>query len=351
MSEVKLLKYQKMVNGELKRFIRTYLNSHISDWDKKFTEEIGSFLLNGGKRLRPILAIIIYEGTGGKDLDSFIKISLSAEILHNSTLFHDDIIDDSDIRRGRSSFHKLFEKWFSDKKIENVKKESEAMAILAGDLLNFLALQCVLDSNFPSDKKLYVVQTIRDAAEVVIRGQILDDELENITAKESDYIKLIEMKTASFFEYTTKVATALSNTKYEIASVLWKYSKYIGCAFQIQDDILGIFGKQNELGKPVTSDLAEGKKTILIIKAYEFANSEQKKILDKIIGNKNLTKTDVEAIKKLFRDLGILDYARNLANSYANKSIKLITPLKGKISDSSYEILSKLPTFIINRNY
>ena len=90
MLKLKLLRYQKLVNRELKIFIRKYLDSYVSDWNKKFNKEIGSFLLNGGKRLRPILAIIIYEGTGGKDLDSFAKL-FSSRQLHNQIFSEDRV--------------------------------------------------------------------------------------------------------------------------------------------------------------------------------------------------------------------------------------------------------------------
>ena len=322
-----------------------------SVWNEQFDREISNFLKEGGKRLRPVLAAIVYEGTGGNDLDSFIKIALSTEILHNSTLIHDDIIDESDMRRNKSSFHKRFEKWFRKRNVDKAKDASEAMAILAGDHLIFLSFQCVLDSNFPNDKKLYVIKIIRDTSEIVIKGQILDDELENGVANEKDYIQLIEMKTASVFESATKVATTLSEVDSKISSLLWKYAKHIGCAFQIQDDILGVFGKQSELGKPLTSDLASGKKTILTIKAYENANDSQKTILDKIISRKNINQDDVETIKKLFREVGALEYARGMANKYANESIRLLAHLKGKIRYDTFKILHKLPTFIINRKY
>lgn len=349
--ELKLLKYQKLVNRELKRFIEQYLSNYVSKWDKMFQEEMGNFILEGGKRLRPILATIIYEGTGGKDIESFAKLSLSAEILHNSTLIHDDIIDESDIRRGKSSFHKEFEKWFTKEGVRNPEKESEGMAILAGDYLNFLALQSVLDSNFPDAKKLYTIIAIRKAAETVIKGQILDSELVNMNAKESDYIKLIEMKTASVFEFATKVATILSDAEPNISRVLSQYAKNIGCAFQIQDDILGIFGKQTEIGKPLTSDLAESKKTILMIKAYENSNGLQRKILDEVLGNKNITTEDIERIKKILRETQSLEYAKELANKYSNEALRLLGKIEGKISNDMYQILHKLPTFITNRNY
>ncbi len=351
MIELKLLKYQRLINKELKNFIGRHLVNIPSEWNKQFNKELSSYLIAGGKRLRPVLATIIYEGIGGKNLSSFAKLSLSAEILHNSTLIHDDLIDTSDIRRNKSSFHKRFEVLFNKKMINNAKKESESMAILAGDYLIFLALQCILDSDFSDEKKLYVIKVIRETSETVIRGQILDDEMEYSNATEADYMKLIEMKTASVFEYSTKVATVLADAKDGISHVLWNYSKAVGCAFQIQDDILGIFGKQNELGKPLTSDLAEGKKTILILKAYENANGMQKNILDRIIGNKNVNLDNVEEIKKVLRETKALDYAKGLANNYANESINLLKPLKGKISDDAYNILYKLPTLIISRNY
>ena len=351
MIELKLLKYQKLLNNELKVFIDKYLESPQSYRNKLFNKELYDFIINGGKRLRPILATIIYEGTGGKDLNSFTRLALSAEILHNSTLIHDDLIDESDIRRNRSSFHKKFEQLFNENNMDNSKKKAQSMAILAGDYLIFLALQCVLESKFPDDKKLYVIKIIRDTSETVIRGQILDDELENIDATEADYLKLIEMKTASVFEYSTKVATTLSGANRDIANTLWKYSRHVGCAFQIQDDILGIFGKQSELGKPLTSDLAEGKKTILIIKAYEKANILQKKILAKIIGNTSITLDDVEKVKTILRDTGSLDYAKNLANKYAKESIELLNMVKGKINNDTFQILERLPKYIINRKF
>ena len=351
MIKYKLFKYQNLVNIEMKNFLKRNLSDKYSPWNEKFNQELFTFMMQGGKRLRPVLSTIIYEGTGGKDILSMIKISLAAEILHNSTLIHDDLIDNSDIRRGKDAFHTRFEKWLLGKNVADAKSEAEAMAILGGDFLIFLSFKTILESNFSDIKKLYVINTIRDVSEMVIKGQILDTELSIRNGTEDEYIKLIEGKTASAFESVTKVATYLSDAENNVSEVLSKYAKSIGCAFQIQDDILGIFGKQKEIGKPITSDLAEGKKTILIIKAYELANSHQKRILDRILGNKNISQKEVEIVKDILRSTGALEYSTDFAKRFIYDSLDLLKDVKGQIKNDTYKILDKLPQYMVKRNY
>ena len=351
MIEYKLFKYQNLVNREMKIFLKNNIKNNYSPWNEKFNKELFNFIMRGGKRLRPVLSTIIYEGTGGKDILSMVKISLAAEILHNSTLIHDDLIDNSSTRRGKNAFHKLFENWLLEENVDNAKSGAEAMAILGGDFLIFLSFKTVLESNFPDIKKLYVINAIRDVSEMVIRGQILDTELSIRNGTEDEYLKLIDGKTASAFESITRVATFLSDAEGHISDSLGKYANKIGCAFQIQDDILGVFGKQKELGKPTTSDLAEGKKTILVIKAYELANSNQKRILDKIVGNKKVTEKDVEIVKAILRDTGALDYSINLASSFIDDSLDLLKEAKDHIKNDSYKILDKLPQHMLKRKY
>jgi Geranylgeranyl pyrophosphate synthase len=163
-----LAEYPKKIEDEIEKFLNDKKNNAIDDKIKEVIEIIEEYTLRGGKRLRPILMIIGYKLYGGKDEKEIIKAASSIELIQSYLLIHDDIIDDSDLRRGKPTLHKIYEKIYGDKKF------GESMAIIAGDLSSVFAQEILDQTNFPMDKKYLAMVKMAEIVEETGYGQVLD---------------------------------------------------------------------------------------------------------------------------------------------------------------------------------
>jgi len=177
-------------------------------------------------------------------------------------------------------------------------------------------------------------------------GQLLDILMEQKGGNEDQYFEMIDNKTGILFKYPLKIGLLFTD-KVDINS-LDIYSKNLSRAFQVQDDILGIFGEEDKTGKPVDSDIKEGKNTLLVIKTYELADQNQLKKVKSIIGNKYSSSEDIEEVKDIMRDCGSLDYCYEKENQFVNTAKESIDP---KMDENSINFLTELCDFIIKRKY
>lgn len=344
--------YVGPVNKELRKFVSQNLNADANGWEAAFDSLVLDFINNSGKRLRPVLGIMAYAGMGGKDLDSMIKLSRAFELLHNSELIHDDIMDNSDTRRGRPSFHKAMQSWMENNGYStDPKMDGVSMGILAGDYLIFMAIKSIMETNFSADAKVKMTKILCGTADRTIRGQIMDMELSRKHASEKEYMKLIELKTAIFFEDIIKMSAIAANADKKTEKNLMEFAKNLGYAFQIQDDVIGLFGDEKDTGKSTKSDIEEGKNTILVIKAREMGNLKIKQTVESILGKKGLTNSEFARIRKAIEDSGSLKYAKNLLDDYAARSIKLLNEIRGNIHQDTYSFLNNLMSFVVQRTF
>lgn len=324
-------KFQKIYSQETDK-IEKLLSKLIKNRKPKSLYEPCEYLLNGGgKRLRPFLVLVSAKASGGKFKDVY-NAAIGIEVLHNFTLAHDDIMDNSDLRRGRLTLH---------------KKYDTNTAILAGDNLIAIAYESLLKDCKTNIKE--IVQTFTQGIIEVCEGQSLDKEFEtrnNVTINE--YKKMIYKKTAALAEMSCAVGSLIVNSNKKFVKAVSEYGKNLGMAFQIQDDLLDIIADEQKFGKKVGSDLIEGKKTFLFLTALKLAKNENNlMILNKLVDNKGILPEEVDIYKKLYFELGVIDITKKEIEKYtklALKSLEILPNNEGK------QLMIHLANSLINRN-
>jgi len=349
-----LEEYKTKVNERLEIFFDQKINEAllISGHLKDILVHGKEFTMRGGKRLRPVFFIFGYKCVGGEDVDAIIDASLSMELMQSYLLIHDDIYDEGTLRRGRPTTHIVF-KEICDRQYGGTGsiRFGENMAILAGDILESYGEEIIARSQF-NDK--YVARALRKYTETVQKvnyGQVLDilsEKKDNIT--EEDILMIQKLKTATYtIEGPLHIGGLLGGATEKDIKIMSEYGIPLGQAFQIQDDILGLFGSEKQLGKSVGSDIKEGKKTLLILKALERCEEDQKDIILNALGNKNISNKEVEAVRKVVQDTGSLDYSKKLAQELTDIAINTIK--KSDFTNEGKEFLIKIGEFIANREY
>jgi len=309
-------------------------------------ENLEDFCTRGGKRLRPILVYYGYRLLNGDKSKDILKISLAMELVHTFLLIHDDIMDQSDLRRGKTAIHKLYQNGHS-------QRFGESMGILAGDLSSNLAFKLLLSTDFSSKQKVKVLQKLQDTIINTIFGQELDIRLEtNGLSKPSEILNVYRLKTAQYtFECPLHIGAMLAGANRKHLKIISDYAIPAGIAFQIKDDILGMFGKSKHTGKPVNSDLKQGKQTLLIAKALQKASKTDREKIKAALGNKNLTNNQTAEICQIIKKTKALEFAEKLAQKYIIQSKQALKKFSKLGWDKkTIKELSNLVDYIINRN-
>lgn len=214
--------------------------------DVALISQIGTYIISaGGKRLRPIMTILAGKAVGYDD-EKLYALAAMVEFIHTSTLLHDDVVDESDLRRGRATANNLF---------------GNAAAVLVGDFLYTRAFQLMVASG-----SMRVLEVMADATNIIAEGEVMQlMNIGNTDITEEQYIQVIQYKTAKLFEAAAQVGAILGKASPEHEQALKDYGMYVGTAFQIIDDVLDYSGETEETGKNVGDDLAEGKPTLPLI--------------------------------------------------------------------------------------
>ena len=294
----------------------------------KYYSDLKQYILAGGKRLRPIALIAAYEGKGGKSLEAIHKLSISVELLHNASLIHDDIIDHDETRRGQPSFHVAYQQWF-DYNLAQTSQQKDfgvTMGILGGDYLLDMGFEPILSSNFAANIIKKAVAYYQQAYSDIINGVLFETYLQNLPLKmvsEKDYLAMIEGKTSALFEKSILIGALIGDKSERDKSLLSEFALLLGKAFQIRDDILGVFGKKKKLGKPIDSDIREGKKTLLAI----YANKKDKR-LQNLLGKPEITEKEIKTVKQIFKDTKALENTKQKALDIVNQARNILDKIK-----------------------
>jgi geranylgeranyl diphosphate synthase type I len=293
-------------------------------------------VMAGGKRLRPYLTVKSCEIVGGKSEDA-IPYSAGLEILHNFTLVHDDVMDNDPVRRGTTTVH---------------TKYGIPIAICAGDLLFakvYEAFTIHAPHGINAKKTRACVEAATRATIELCEGQALDLSFSSTTiVSEEDYLLMIGGKTSALFRACAEIGAIVGGGSKRQVNSLGKFAYAAGISFQIVDDILGITADKNTLGKPIGSDLREGKKTLIIIHALKHAKGRQMKILETVLGNKNGKKEDFEEAIQVLQYLGSIDYASKKADRYLTQAKK---QLDSFTDSSAKHDLDELISYFTRRLY
>lgn len=289
--------------------------------------EITSYLLGGGgKRMRPAL-LLLANGTSGKNSAGAIRLAAVVELLHSATLIHDDVIDSADTRRGRPSANS---RWGNHR------------SVLAGDWLYMQSFQMALE-----ERNFRILDILIDLTQKMVEGELIQlEEIGRIDVTESDALRLATYKTACLFSGCARLGGVLGGLEGAEEEALADYGRYSGLAFQLVDDLLDFTASSRQLGKPVLSDLKEGKVTLPLIYAMENGHREARELVARVLEEKEFLSVQPEKLVAMVRDCGALERTRQLAHDYARRAKECLQGEKD--SDYSRALLA-LPDFILER--
>ncbi len=322
--------FKKFYEKEISKLEKKFSKIFDKKYPRSLYEPCGYIMRGGGKRLRPFLVLISnYAVTKGK-INSY-NASIAVELLHNFTLVHDDIMDNSNKRRGKATLH---------------VKYDLSTAILAGDSLLAIAYDYLLKDCNGNAKK--ILSSFNQGLVEVCEGQSLNKDFEVLQKVTIDqYKEMINKKTAELAKMCCSIGALIGQGTKEEINALSNYGKNLGMAFQLQDDLLDVIADEQEFGKPVGSDLIEGKKTYLFLKALELAKGEDKKALLKIIENKGVRKNQVNKYRNIYYDLGIIDLTKKEVDKYTGIALRSLNKLNNLFAKN---VLIWLANALLNRS-
>lgn len=337
-----------------KYFDRVAADTHaISPDSVKAIERLQEFTLRRAKRIRAALMCYTYGMVGGKDKKEILLTSIFAEVLQAYLLAHDDVMDQDSMRRGKPTMHKIYEQdHIAEYSVGNPLHFGESMAINVGDIGCHLSMKILADSKFPDSRKIRAISKLHDQIVTVGHGQMLDVLGSVKEEVDEEYVmKVHKFKTAKYtYETPMCVGAILAGAKEDEIKALSDFAIPAGIAFQIQDDILGMFGNEEKLGKANTSDLKEGKHTLLIVKALEKGNRKQVQKVTAALGNHNLTDKQADEVRQIIRETGSLEYSEQLAEKYAAKA-KAVLAKMPKWKGEGRDFLESVVDYTIKRDY
>jgi geranylgeranyl diphosphate synthase type I len=343
--------YQEQINSELDLFFDEKISrvKHISPHALDLMRCLKEFNLRDAKRIRPILLIFGYKCIKPSKNDSeLVRAALAAELMESFLLVHDDIIDNDDFRRKKPTLHKVYEKKFE--KFKDKADIGKSIALIGGDILATLGSEVLLSTKFKDNLKVKALARFNRVVVNTAFGQVLDviSELDP-DISEKDIARIHELKTAKYtIEGPLHIGAILAGANNKQLNKLSAYAIPLGLAFQLQDDILGVFGDASRIGKPVGSDIREGKKTLLILKAMEKSNLKDRFTIKRALGSNSLTKVQIERVRDIIIKSGSLDYSKNLAKQLAERSKSEIK--KSKFRSEGKQFLVGIADYIIGRD-
>lgn len=351
--------YVDLIDKELKKYFDNEISHSfgVSAKERKLATHIWKHIkehnLRPAKRLRGSFVYFGYQLFSKDNLDSVLKASMCIELVHTALLMHDDIMDQDTKRRGLPTTHEYYKIYHSSNKYRfDANHYGTSMAINAGDIALLAGHQILIDSDFESTRKIEASNRLLRGIINTGFGQAYDIELEAMgNASNQDILDLHLAKTAIYtYENPLHIGAILAGAKKSDLDLLSQYAIPGGIAFQIQDDILGLFGNEEKTGKPANSDLKQGKITLLITQALKNGSPAQIKKLKQIWGNKNLTETDANKARKIVIDTGSLDYSKKVSIKWAKKAQATIPEMrKRKWNKEAVDYLDGIAQYMVER--
>jgi geranylgeranyl diphosphate synthase type II len=315
--------YLSFIQKELKK-------NHIPDAPSNLYDPIRYFLDMKGKKIRPILTLLSAELFGGT-MEQAKHAALSIEIFHNFTLIHDDIMDEAPIRRGIPTVH---EKWNNN------------IAILSGDVMFVMAYEQL--SLCQPNILRQLLKTFNNTAIEVCEGQQMDMDFENQESiSQENYIEMIRLKTSVLLGCALEMGAIVCGASDENKKLIYDFGVNIGIAFQIQDDLLDLYGDTKKVGKQTGGDVLANKNTLLSILAEMNSNDEQRLELKRLRKEKDAT-SKIEGVKSIFDDLDIKSKCTEVMQSYYEKALKSFSEIKTKNKNNA---LLELSNALMNRDF
>ncbi len=296
--------FQRHLNDDLAK-VNVVINQAVQS-EVALISQIGTYIISaGGKRLRPIITILAGKALG-YDGDKLYSLAAMVEFIHTSTLLHDDVVDESELRRGRKTANNLF---------------GNAAAVLVGDFLYTRAFQLMVGSG-----SMKILEVMANATNIIAEGEVMQlMNIGNTDITEAEYVQVIQYKTAKLFEAAAQVGAILAGAAPDQEQALKDYGMYVGTAFQIIDDILDYSGHPDEIGKNVGDDLAEGKPTLPLI--YLMQQGSEAVAADVRAALQNADRSYFEKIYGYVKNSDALAYAAAEAAKAVEKAVACLDTL------------------------
>jgi octaprenyl-diphosphate synthase len=289
--------------------------------------DIAQYLIaGGGKRIRPLLLLLSAKALGCTN-QSRIRLGAVVEMLHTATLVHDDIIDEADTRRGRPSSNTTW---------------GNAKCVLAGDWLYMQSFSSALE-----ERNFRVLELLISLTQQMVEGELLQIEKLGHLINEEEYFDLIFRKTACLFQVSMQLGAAITHSGDEMESQLGEYGRNLGLAFQIVDDVLDLTAAEDVLGKPVASDLREGKATLAVIHALERGTGADREAIRTVLADRSFARVSHPEILEILQRHGSIDYAMDTACAYAEAARLTIADLP---DTEAKRALLWVPGFVTTRD-
>jgi octaprenyl-diphosphate synthase len=268
--------------------------------------EVARYIISaGGKRLRPVLLLLTCGALGYTGMQRF-NLAAVVEFIHTATLLHDDVVDDSTLRRGRATANEAF---------------GNPASVLVGDFLYSRAFQMMVDAS-----NMRVMQTLADATNVIAEGEVLQlMNMHDASLDETAYLRVIRSKTAKLFEASARLGAILAESPPAIEDACATYGQALGTAFQVIDDVLDYDGDATEMGKNLGDDLREGKATLPLIMAMQLGDPQQSAMVRRAIEDGSVA--DLSAIVDIVRQTGALEATRKAAADEAKRAMDAASQL------------------------
>ncbi|HEY5799933.1 MAG TPA: octaprenyl diphosphate synthase [Burkholderiaceae bacterium] len=299
--------------------------------DVSLVNQIGEYIIGaGGKRLRPVLVVLManaHEIRGAAKAEAHHKLAAIVEFIHTATLLHDDVVDESDLRRGRQTANALF---------------GNGASVLVGDFLYSRAFQMMVGLD-----DIRIMRILADATNVIAEGEVLQLlNMHDPDVTEEQYLQVIRSKTAKLFEAAAQLGALAAGADEAAIEAAAEYGRSLGTAFQLIDDVLDYSGKQDEIGKTVGDDLREGKPTLPLIYLMQHGTDAQKELVRSCILQGD--EQHFDEILAAITDCGALAYTRTQAETASARAIASLAALP----DNQYkQALLQLAHFAVDRNH
>ncbi len=292
---------------EVDAVIRRRLTSEVA-----LVDQIARYITSaGGKRIRPLLVLLFSNALGFKGAERF-ELAASVEFIHTATLLHDDVVDESGLRRGRETSNAVF---------------GNAASVLVGDFIYSRAFQMMVSVN-----QMRVLQVLSDATNIIAEGEVLQlMNMHDADLQVDDYLKVIRYKTAKLFEASARLGAVLANSSTDVEEACADYGRSLGTAYQLIDDLLDYEGSTAELGKNVGDDLREGKPTLPLLIAMERGTDDERTLIRKAIENGEVEQ--LAEVIAIVRRTGAIDATRESAREQTMRALDSLVSLE----DSAYK--------------
>ncbi|MGD9583986.1 MAG: polyprenyl synthetase family protein [Lysobacterales bacterium] len=301
--------------GQVDRLIRRRLGS-----DVLLVNQVAEHIVSaGGKRLRPMLVLLAARATGHTGSEPFQAAAI-IEFIHTATLLHDDVVDESGLRRGRKTANALF---------------GNAASVLVGDYLYSRAFQLMVELD-----RMRIMQVLADTTNAIAEGEVLQlMHIGNPDTDETAYLKVIERKTAVLFAAACRVGAILAGAPATVENALADYGMALGQAFQIADDVLDYVADADALGKNIGDDLAEGKPTLPLIHALKHAPADTAQALRRVIETGGLESLD--AVLQAIHASGAIAYAQSRAGEFSEQALRALYPLPDSAATQALAVIAR----------